>query len=148
MSYDAAALTGAVTAFGAEAVVHQLTDLPDQLDDMPQFVQRNSRIRSEGTRNLLAAAAAAGARHFVAQSIAWVPPGSEQSLAEFEGMVLEAGGVVARYGQFYGPGTYHEERVPPHPRVHVDEAARRTPPLLTAPSGVVEIVEAGSDGEQ
>ena len=33
-------------------------------------------------------------------------------------------------------------RVPPPPRIHVDEAARATVELLDAPSGIVEIVEA------
>ena len=53
---------------------------------------------------------------------------------------LAAGGVVVRYGQFYGPGTYHETRPDP-PRIEVTEAARRTLDLLDAPSGIVEIVE-------
>jgi uncharacterized protein YbjT (DUF2867 family) len=52
-----------------------------------------------------------------------------------------AGGVVIRYGQFYGPGTYYEGDPPARPRVSVAEAARRTVPLLEAPSGIVEIVD-------
>ena len=38
---------------------------------MAEAVVRNARIREEGTRNLLTAAAAAGAHRLVAQSIAW-----------------------------------------------------------------------------
>ena len=38
---------------------------------MAEAIARNARIRDEGTRTLLTAAAAAGARHAVAQSIAW-----------------------------------------------------------------------------
>jgi hypothetical protein len=45
------------------------------LDQLSKFAPRNDRIRTEGTRNLLAAAKAAGARHFLAQSIAWRPSG-------------------------------------------------------------------------
>lgn len=56
-------------------------------------------------------------------------------------MVLDAGGVVTRYGRFFGPGTYHEQDCPEPPYVHVAEAARRTVELLEAPSGVVEIVD-------
>ena len=41
------------------------------------FRTANARIRREGTRNLLAAARAAGAERFVAQSIAWTPPGDD-----------------------------------------------------------------------
>jgi hypothetical protein len=32
-------------------------------------------MRTEGTRNLVEAAQMTGARHFLAQSIAWRPPG-------------------------------------------------------------------------
>jgi hypothetical protein len=48
--------------------------------------------------------------------------------------VLDAGGVVVRYGQLYGPGTYYEGELPPHPRIGVDDAARRTVPLIAAPT--------------
>ena len=30
------------------------------------------------------------------------------------------------YGQFYGPGTYNEQRLPAEPRVQIDRAAERT----------------------
>ncbi|GAB3841548.1 hypothetical protein GCM10027610_051010 [Dactylosporangium cerinum] len=39
------------------------------------------------------------------------------------------------YGQFYGPGTYHERDVPAPPRIQIDRAADRTVALLDAPSG-------------
>ncbi|MBV8220752.1 MAG: hypothetical protein JO325_19990 [Solirubrobacterales bacterium] len=55
--------------------------------------------------------------------------------------MLDAGGVVIRYGQLYGPGTYYETEKPDPPRVHVDDAARRTVPILEAPPGIIEIVE-------
>ncbi len=139
--FDAAALSQAVTAFAPDVVIHQLTDLPDHLDQLPGYAARNDRIRTEGTRNLLAAARAAGARHFLAQSIAWRPPGRGHALDEHESRVLDAGGVVVRYGQLYGPGTFYESQVPPHPRVHVDVAARATPPLIQAPPGVVTVAE-------
>ena len=54
--FDAVALTEAVTAFAADTVVHQLTDLPDRVDQLPDFAARNDRMRTEGTRNLVAAA--------------------------------------------------------------------------------------------
>jgi nucleoside-diphosphate-sugar epimerase len=140
--FDAGALARAVTAFGPELVMHQLTDLPDQVERIPEFAAGNNRIRTEGTRNLLAAAAQAGATRFLAQSIAWTPPAGGEAVAEHERLVLAAGGVVIRYGVFYGPGTYSgADRVPPPPRIQVDEAARRTVALLTAPSGVVVVTE-------
>jgi nucleoside-diphosphate-sugar epimerase len=140
--FDAAALAQAVTSFRPELVMHQLTDLPDQADRIPEFATRNNRIRTEGTRNLLEAASAAATKRFLAQSIAWTPPAGGEAVAEHERLVLDAGGVVVRYGTFYGPGTYSgADRTPPPPRIHVDEAARRTMELLDAPSGIVVIAE-------
>ncbi len=139
--FDAEQLSGAVEGFGPELVMHQLTDLPDQLSRIPEFSARNNRIRTEGTVNLIAAARTAGAPRFIAQSIAWTPPAGGEAVAEHERLVLEAGGVVLRYGTFYGPGTFGGERRPDHPRIHVAEAARRTVELLDAPSGVVRIAE-------
>ena len=140
--FEAGALVQAVTAFGPEMVLHQLTDLPDQVERIAEFAASNNRIRTEGTRNLLAAAARSGATRFLAQSIAWTPPAGGEAVAEHERLVLDAGGVVIRYGVFYGPGTYSGSgSIPPPPRIHVDEAARRTVALLTEPSGVVVVAE-------
>jgi hypothetical protein len=139
--YDARRLTEAVVAFRPDAVIHQLTDLPDELAQLPTSATGNDRIRTEGTRNLIVAAEAAGASRFVAQSIAWRPAGRGEVIDRHERQVLDFGGVVARYGQLYGPGTYYERELPGHPRVHVDEAARATLPLLDAAPGIVTIAE-------
>lgn len=139
--FDLDGLTEAVVAFRPDAVMHQLTDLPDSLNDLADYSARNDRMRSEGTRNLIAAATAAGATRFVAQSIAWTPSRGGDVVARHEQMVLAIGGVVVRYGQLYGPGTFYEHEVPAEPRIQVDDAARRTVPLLTAPSGIVTLVE-------
>jgi nucleoside-diphosphate-sugar epimerase len=140
--FDAAALHDAVVAAQADMVMHQLTDLPDDPSRIPQFAQRNNRIRTEGTGNLIAAARAAGVPRLIAQSVAWKPPAGAEAIEEHERLVLDAGGVVLRYGTFYGPGTYGGERLPPPPRIHVAEAAQRTVELLGAPSGVIAVVEA------
>jgi hypothetical protein len=113
--FDAVALVDAVVGFAPDLLMHQLTDLPDHLDEIPDYVSRNNRIRTEGTRNLLAAAGAAGARRFLAQSITWTPPGSGQAVAEHERLILDSGGVVVRYGQLYGPGTYYPDGLPAPP---------------------------------
>jgi nucleoside-diphosphate-sugar epimerase len=146
-AYDASALTEAVTRFAPDAVVHELTDLPDDFADLPARGGANSRMRREGTRNLLAAARAAGAPRLLAQSVVWTLEGDgAAAVAEHEQAVLDAGGVVLRYGRFYGPGTYHPEDVAPPPAVHVEEAARRTAEALDAPSGVIEVVDVPADG--
>jgi nucleoside-diphosphate-sugar epimerase len=138
--YDASALRDAVVDFGPELVLHELTDLPDDPEQIGDGTA-NARIRREGTRNLLAAAQAAGAPRFLAQSVAWELRGSGAAAKEaLERAVLGFGGVVLRYGQFYGPGTYHP-KPPDPPRIQIDDAARRTATLLEAPTGIVEVVE-------
>ena len=139
--FDAASLLSAVSDFAPELVMHQLTDLPDRIDQISDYAERNNKIRSEGTRNLLAAASATGARRFLAQSIAWAPPASSNAVAEHERLVLEAGGVVVRYGQLYGPGTYYPGDLPAPPRIHAEDAAGRTMALLDAPSGIVVLTD-------
>jgi nucleoside-diphosphate-sugar epimerase len=140
--FDAAALTAAVVAFAPDAVIHELTALPDDAAQITASAAANNRIRREGTRNLIAAARVAGARRLLAQSVAFELPGdSGAAVSEHERAVLQAGGVVLRYGHFYGPGTYHEHELAPPPAVHVDEAARRTVEALDAPSGVVTVVD-------
>jgi nucleoside-diphosphate-sugar epimerase len=143
--FDAPALVRAVKEARPEVVIHQLTDLPFGLDpaQMADARVRNARIRSEGTRNLVEAALAAGATRLIAQSIAWgYLPGPEphreddpldvygpqaQTMAgvvALEQLTLNSPplqGLVLRYGQIYGPGTGTEERgaIP----LHVDAAA-------------------------
>jgi nucleoside-diphosphate-sugar epimerase len=132
-AFDPGALTEAVTAVRPEVVVHELTALPDRFDFKdPDLYTATNRVRTEGTRNLIAAARGAGARRLVAQSICtlyapvggWVkderapllddaPPPFGEGIAatrDLEGQVLGAEGLeglVLRYGFFYGPrGTY------------------------------------------
>ena len=123
------AVVAAVRNARPDAVVHQLTAIPAQVNPRrlgKQFEQTN-RLRTEGTRNLLAGAEAAGAERFVAQSVAFMyePAGdgvkhedsplyrdapkafraTVEALTELERAVGEAGGTVLRYGYFYGAGT-------------------------------------------
>ncbi|MEO3768324.1 NAD(P)-dependent oxidoreductase [Streptomyces sp. B8F3] len=135
---DAAAVREAVANAAPEVIVHEATALSQQTDLRARDLRRldavfatTNRLRSEGTDNLLAAAAESGTRRFVAQSFAgWPykreggrikteedpldstpPPGTEQSLAAMkhleEAVTTAPGieGVVLRYGGFYGPGT-------------------------------------------
>ncbi len=130
---DAGALREAVERVAPEVVVHELTALPERFDPRkPGLYDATNRIRREGTRNLLDASRAAGARRLVCQSIAFAyapraqpevmdeeaplnmdapPPFTEgmRVIAEMERAVLEAelDGLVLRYGWFYGPGTYY-----------------------------------------
>lgn len=140
--FDADALGKAVTGFAPDAVYHQLTDLPDALAELAEFGARNDRIRTEGTRNLLAAAAAAETERFIAQSVSWETPDPRRRavIAGHERAVLAAGGVVIRYGTLWGPGTYYQAS-PPEPRIHVDDAASQSLPALAAPPGVTLVAD-------
>jgi nucleoside-diphosphate-sugar epimerase len=133
--FDAELLRGAVAMAEPEVVIHQLTVLPDRLDasDAAELFAQNARMRVEGTRALIDAAAVAGTGRIVAQSIAfayapvgdWVKdesaplfldaPGawgrSVGAVAELERQALEArgmDGVVLRYGALHGPGTWYD----------------------------------------
>jgi nucleoside-diphosphate-sugar epimerase len=140
--FEAEALLEAVTASRPAMVMHQLTDLPDERARIAETSAANARIRREGTSNLLAAARAAGAKQFIAQSVAWQLAGDGgASIADHEGLVLASGGLVLRYGRFYGPGTYFERELPEHPRVHVDDAARRTVAALGSGPGILTIAD-------
>ena len=141
--FDRAALQAAVVDFNPDAVVSEVTDLPDDREQLHDFEGANDRMRREGTRNLLDAATAAQVPRFLAQSIAWELPGERgKAVDAAERMVLEANGVVVRYGQLYGPGTFYESELPDPPRVHVDAAAERTIALLEARPGVVTVTDA------
>jgi nucleoside-diphosphate-sugar epimerase len=139
--FDPPALNAVVSGAAVEMVMHQVTDLPDQVDQLSAFRQRNNRMRTEGTHNLIEAARRAGVKRFIAQSISWEPPGGGEAVRDLERMVLDFGGIVLRYGQLYGPGTYYEHEPPDPPRIHVDEATRRTVDLLDAPSGAIVVTE-------
>jgi nucleoside-diphosphate-sugar epimerase len=131
---DADSVGAAVRAAEPEAVVHQLTALSSMTGNPRKFAEDfalTNRLRTEGTDHLLAAARAAGARRFVAQSYAGWPYAREGGPVKTEddpldpdppaaaGDALDAmryldrivpgaegiEGVVLRYGGFYGPGT-------------------------------------------
>ena len=142
--YDAGALRDAICDFAPDVVMHQLTDLPDDVAKLDAGREANARMREEGTKNLVQAARAAGASRFIAQSIAWaLAPEYATRLEEHERLALgfHGVGVVLRYGQFYGPGTYYEEEPPEPPAIEVGEAARKTLKALDAPTGILTITD-------
>jgi nucleoside-diphosphate-sugar epimerase len=164
--FDAGALRDAVVKARPEIVIHQLTDLPRVVEDEAQpaaSYPRNARIRTEGTRNLIAAAQAASARRFIVQSVAFAyAPGAGphpetdplnvsegpravtvRAAADMERQVLSSGmeAIVLRYGFFYGPGTWHADPIR-KPSLHIDAAAQATLLALThGRSGIYNIAE-------
>ncbi|MCC7410414.1 MAG: NAD(P)-dependent oxidoreductase [Gammaproteobacteria bacterium] len=146
-------------------VVHQLTDLPPALDPakLAEALVRNARLREIGTRNLVAAATAAGVTRMVAQSLAFVyAPGplpyreeaplnlhdpaygeTARAVASLEQQVLAAPltGIVLRYGKLYGPGTGFD-RPPSDGPLHVDDAADAARRALTrGDTGIYNIAQ-------
>jgi nucleoside-diphosphate-sugar epimerase len=164
--YDAAALRDATLACQPEVVINQLTDLPDARDPAQIAASRagNARIRTEGTRNLMAAARAAGVKRAIAQSIAFVyAPGkaplresdplddSEAQRVTVEGVraleraTLETPGItglVLRYGRLYGPGTWFDAPGGPGP-LTTDAAAQAA--LLAVTRGAAGIYNIAED---
>jgi nucleoside-diphosphate-sugar epimerase len=142
--FDAHALAQAVSAVKPDVVIHQLTDLPRGLDPtkMVEGTQRNARMRSEGTQNLVSAALASGVPRLIAQSIAWMYAPGPEPHSEADPLDMQAiEGVVLRYGHLYGPNT-GMDTVPEVPSLHVDAAALAA--LLAiekAHSGIYNIAE-------
>src|SRR3954452_5079916 len=60
--FDAAALEEVVAAARPQVVIHALTALPARFDPKSDYLAAPNRVRKGGTRNLLAAAHAAGVR--------------------------------------------------------------------------------------
>lgn len=130
---DELAVRAAVKAFRPEAVISQLTSLPQRYNPrrIRPWYDATNKLRVDGTRILMNAAADAGSKRFVYQSIAFIYAlvgapvvdedaplaldapepfgGAVRATLEGERMATSADGitgVILRYGQLYGPGTY------------------------------------------
>jgi nucleoside-diphosphate-sugar epimerase len=157
---DSAAVMAAVGRAAPDVVIHQSTALAGFTGNPRRFAKEfapTSRLRSEGTDNLLAAARAAGVHRFVAQSYAgwfYAPRGGQviteddppdpdppedirpmlAAIRHLETAVTTAedmDGLVLRYGGFYGPGT----SISPG-GVHAELVRRRRFPIIGSGSGV------------
>lgn len=116
---DAEALRRVVVAAHPTHIIHQLTALPKAGPRSARDMISTNVLRIEGTRNLIAAAVAAGAKRFIGGSFALMGasrfgvPADVQEAADavrsMESQILEASrsgaleGVVLRYRLFYGP---------------------------------------------
>ncbi len=145
-----------------DVVIHQLTALPKRIDPRKikaQLAQTN-RLRGEGTRSLFDAALAAGAKRFLAQSIAFAysPSGNglkteddalyETPPASFADVIdavrrleettlsnADLPGVVLRYGFFYGPGTVYASD-----GSFAEDVRRRRVPIVGKGTGVFSFI--------
>jgi nucleoside-diphosphate-sugar epimerase len=165
--FDAPALARAVAAAAPQVMIHQLTDLAFA-PGTPQYnegLERNARLRIEGTPNLVAAAKTAGVRRLISQSIAFVyAPGdgmrvesdpldlattgvrkrTVDGVVALEDATLQTSeGIVLRYGLLYGPGTWFERDKRGKPGLHVDAAAQAA--LLAVSKGARGIYNLAED---
>jgi nucleoside-diphosphate-sugar epimerase len=120
-------LLAAVRQSAPDAVVNLLTAIPADVNPrrLAKDFALTNRLRTEGTRNLIEAARAAGARRIVAQGLAYgYQPGPGlanedtplwhdatprqfapvlAALESLEEQTVAAGGTVLRFGHLYGP---------------------------------------------
>lgn len=162
---DRAALGTLVAAAKPEVVINQLTAIPARIN--PRTIgtafRMTNRLRDEGTRNLIEAAIAAGARRVVSQSVAFAyaaaggdlavesdplfehaPPAFRpvvQAVQACERRTLgtpDIDGVVLRFGYLYGPGTAYAR----DGAVAADVLQRRLP-IVGRGAGVLSFVHTG-----
>jgi 2-alkyl-3-oxoalkanoate reductase len=125
--YDASSLARA--AEGADIVIRAATAIPTTPRPSPKAFAENTRLRTEGTTALLAAASRVQAKAFLQESIVWVarpPDGSpfderspvhpdpiSASMVEAEALAAAAGAdgkmvtTTLRMGNFYAPEAWH-----------------------------------------
>jgi nucleoside-diphosphate-sugar epimerase len=123
---DAASVKAAIDATQPDVIVHQMTALTGiDMKNIDKAFALTNRLRTEGTEHILAAAKG---KLVVAQSFAgWpyerrggpikteadpldpAPPKgireTHAAIRKLEQLTTEAGGIVLRYGGFYGPGS-------------------------------------------
>jgi nucleoside-diphosphate-sugar epimerase len=156
-AFDAEAVRSAVLAARPEVVVHQLTAIPDRLEPRryTELLEPTNRLRRETIGPFARAAAEAGARRLIAQSVSfmlrpaggWVKdetaplwidaPGGMRDAVDALRVVEDTTlgtdgleGVVLRYGFFYGPGTTYAPG-----GYYAEEVRRRRFPVVGDGSG-------------
>jgi 2-alkyl-3-oxoalkanoate reductase len=155
---DREAVIAAVRAAAPEAIVHEMTALADMrsLRKLDKVFSATNELRTRGTDNLLAAAAQAGTRRFIAQSNtnatgrSGAPvkteedpldsrpvPSAARMVAAIkhveETVPLDAPeGLVLRYGNFYGPGATD---------VLVEMVRKRQLPVIGGGTGIWSFIE-------
>ena len=158
---DREAVEREVAAFRPDVVVHELTSLtrPFGSRNIARTFAQTNRLRTEGTDNLVAAARAAGGARVLAQSFGGWPYAREggpvkteddpldpdpvgalrpmhEAIVHLERTVVDAGGVVLRYGTFYGPGTSFDRST----GEMVEMVEKRRLPLIGGGGGVWSFV--------
>jgi len=155
---DRDAVIAEVLVASPDVIVHEMTALASMrsLRQPDKVFATTNALRTQGTDNLLAAAAQAGTRRVVAQSYvsanartgnlvkteddpidADPAPGSRQALAAIRHVEetvprVAQEGIVLRYGSFYGPGASD---------VLLDVVRKRQWPLIGGGTGIWSFIE-------
>jgi nucleoside-diphosphate-sugar epimerase len=156
---DRAAVLAAVQAAAPGVIVHQMTALADMrsLRNTDRVFAATNELRTRGTDNLLAAAAAAGTGRVIAQSYTgWtnersggpvktendpfdsrVLPSAARTLAAIKHVeqtvpLQVSEGIVLRYGSFYGPGAS---------QILLDLLRKRMLPVIGGGTGIWSFIE-------
>jgi nucleoside-diphosphate-sugar epimerase len=169
-AFDREAVARTLDEVRPDAVIHQMTDLSGGFapDRVAATLARNSRLRIEGTRNLVDAARSSDVRRLIAQSIAWAYAASDQPHREGDPLDQDASGerattvrgvvaleeallraapvegIMLRYGWLYGPGA--SAAPAGRPGLHVDAAALAAVLAIEHGSpGVYNVAEPGPE---
>ena len=151
--FDAGAL--ATAAEGCDVIIRAATAIPTKVRTRATDWAMNNRIRREGTRSLVAAAARVGARAFLQESIVWAvgtldgrpfdedaPPAGDPVLAsalDAERIAREAGAshgfdtLTLRCGGFYSADSWHT-------RILAESIAKGRPVLIGRHSPVWSLI--------
>lgn len=167
--FDAAALEKAVADAKPDVVINELSSLPKGLKEaeMAEGLKRDSKIRIEGTKNLIAAAEKAGVKKYITQSFMYYAPSdkpvaedgawfdendpmygeSVKSIKSLETQTL-AGRftpVVLRYGWIYGGKSGFDAAPEGYAGVHIDAVVDATVRAVEADlNGVYNVAEDGA----
>ncbi|MGQ8335408.1 NAD-dependent epimerase/dehydratase family protein [Sunxiuqinia sp. A32] len=165
--YEAERLKEILAEIKPEIVINQLTDLPYGLDadKMAEALIRTARIRTEGTKNMIEAAKAAGVKRYIAQSISFIYDegplphvesdpllpsshepygGTADGVRGLEKQVIESGleALVLRFGLLYGSGSGFDAPIAPA-SVHVEAAAKAAAiAVIKGETGIYNVAEA------
>jgi putative NADH-flavin reductase len=138
--YDLDALRRLARDVQPEVVVNFVTDLAAGSSEA------NSRVRREGGRNLITAAAASGAPRLVTESVAFTLDGDAAAAVhelEDASRAFVGASLILRFGRLWGLGTLYEASPGP-PAVHMETAGASAARLIPqAPAGTYVVTDRG-----
>jgi len=99
--FDATAVERALRESQAEAVIDQLTSLPQTPADLPEALPGDRKVRLEGGGNLHRAAQTAGVSRYLQQSSGFFLKSAFGLATESDPLAIDAGGNIASSSTMY-----------------------------------------------